>query len=136
MPEYDFTTSAKILLIATIFLLIGFVTSAIFDVTGIFAIIFLGTSLLSLAAIYAAATDMSISSIFQKAKFVHDKPREGSAAFLFGFASAIFGLFPLILVLLSEDWNPNVALSAQIGGLGGILELIGAVKANLEWNEW
>ena len=91
--------------------------------------------MVSLGATFSAATDMPISSSFQRAKFVHDKPREGSAAFLFGLSAAIFGLFPLILVLLSEGWDANVILSAMLGGLGGFLELIGAIKANLEWNE-
>jgi len=77
MPDYDFTMGAKILLAATILLLIGFIIAIIFETMGIFAIIFLETTLVSLGATYAAATDRSISSSFQRAKFVYDKPREG-----------------------------------------------------------
>jgi hypothetical protein len=76
MPEYDFTAGTILLLIGTIFMMIGFIISMLFETSGIFAIIFLVTSLLSLGATYAAATYMSISTSFQKAKFVYDKPRE------------------------------------------------------------
>ncbi len=135
MPEYDFTVGTMMLLFGSIFLMIGFVISVIFETTGIFAIIFIGSSLLSVGAVYAAATYISIISAFQKAKFVYDKPREGSAGFVFGLAAAVFGLFPMIMVMLSEGWDANVILGASIGGFGGLIELFGAIKVNLEWNE-
>ena len=135
MPEYDFTSGTVMLLVGTIFLMIGFVISVIFETLGIFAIIFIGSALLSLGATYAAATYMSITSAFQKARFVYDKPREGSAGFVLGLAATVFGLIPLILVLLSEGWDANVILAASIGGFGGIVGLLGAIKVNLEWNE-
>jgi len=135
MPEYDFTAGTILLLIGTIFMMIGFIISMLFETSGIFAIIFLVTSLLSLGATYAAATYMSISTSFQKAKFVYDKPREGSAGFLLGTIAAVFGLFPLILVALSEGWGTSVILGATLGGFGGFLGLLGAIKVNLEWNE-
>ncbi|TFG94574.1 hypothetical protein E4H12_14950 [Candidatus Thorarchaeota archaeon] len=78
---------------------------------------------------------MSVTTSFQKARFVYDKPREGSAALIIGLMVATFGLFPLILILLSEGWDNNEILSALIGGVGGFLALIGAVKANMEWEE-
>ena len=135
MPEYDFTVGTIMVLLATIFLMVGFVISIIFETTGIFAIIFIGSALLSVGATYAAATYMPISSSFQKAKSVYDKPREGSAGFVFGLAAAVFGMIPLILVLLSDGWDSNVILAASIGGFGGIVGLFGAIKVNLEWNE-
>ncbi|MBN2229238.1 MAG: hypothetical protein JW779_06550 [Candidatus Thorarchaeota archaeon] len=135
MSEYDFTTGCKILLIATLFLLVGFIIAVIYETTGIFAFILLGTTLLSLSAMYTAATYMSISTSFQRSKFVYDKPREGSAAFPLGLAAASFALFPFILVVLSEGWDVNVVLSAMLGGFGGFLELIGAIKVNIEWEE-
>lgn len=135
MVEYDFTTGTKIFIIATLFLVIGLIIALLFESTGIFAIIFGGTALGSLAATYAAATYMSVTSSFQKARFVYDKPREGSAALIIGLLVATFGLFPLILVLISEGWNNNEILSALIGSVGGFLAFIGAFKANMEWEE-
>ena len=135
MTEYDFTTGTKIFVIATLFLVIGLVIALLFEPTGVFAIIFGGTALGSLAATYATATYMSVTSSFQKARFVYDTPREGSAALIIGLMVATFGLFPLIIVLLSEGWDNNIILSVLIGGIGGFLALIGAVKANMEWEE-
>ncbi|MCJ7817926.1 MAG: hypothetical protein MUP60_03665 [Candidatus Thorarchaeota archaeon] len=135
MTEYDFTTGTKLFLIATFFIAIGLVLALLFETTGTFGIIFGGTTLGSLAATYAAATYMSVKTSAQKARFVYDTPREGSAALIIGLMVATFGLFPLILVLLSEGWDNNVILSALIGGVGGFLALVGAFKANMEWEE-
>jgi hypothetical protein len=135
MPEYDFTTGTKILLVSTIFLFGGFTIAVLFETTGIFAIIFLVTTLLSLGATYAASVYMSTSSSYQISRFVYERTSDGSAALLFGMAATFFGLFPLILILLSEGWDANVILSAQVGGVGGFLELMGAIKANMEYNE-
>jgi hypothetical protein len=135
LTEYDFTMGTRLFLVATFFIAIGLSLALLFETTGTFAIIFGGTTLGSLAATYAASTYMTVKSSYQKARFVYDEPREGSAALIIGLMVATFGLFPLIIILLSEGWDNNVILSTLIGGIGGFLALIGAIKANLEWNE-
>lgn len=136
MPEYDITTGTKMFILATIILLVACIIALLFEPSGMFALFLGGTVFLGIVGIYAAATDMSYSSSYEKSRFNYSKPIDASVAQIVGIIGGFFAFFPLLLIFLAPELGENnLMLTALLGGTGGILLIIGGIIAGREWDE-
>jgi hypothetical protein len=136
MPEYDFTTGTKIFVLATIILFIAFILALLFESTGVFALFLGGTVLFGIAGTYAAATDMSYSSSYEKSRFVYSKPIDASVAQIVGIMGGFFAFFPLLFIFLAPELGENsLMLASLLGAAGGLFLIIAGVVAGREYEE-
>ncbi|MGY5879874.1 MAG: hypothetical protein RTV31_06465 [Candidatus Thorarchaeota archaeon] len=136
MSEYDITTGTKIFILASIILLVACIVALLFESSGMFALFLGGTVFLGIVGTYAAATDMTYSSSYQKARFVYSRPIDASVAQMAGIIGGFFAFFPLMFIFLAPELGePNLMLAALLGGAGGLFLIIGGIVAGREWGE-
>jgi len=142
MPEYDFTRSTQILLIATVVLVIDLILNIVFISGGpgtffaFFAVIF------SAIATYAAATgmDMAVFDGASGTEFLSSQYLgEMSAALLWGIMATFIIAFDVLIWILAmsslgSDFKDiwYIALTSSL--IGGGLALFGAIVAKREWD--
>jgi len=134
LSEYDFTTGTKILVIATLVQLGGLVLSLLYEETGTFALFLGGGLFCSIVAVYAAATDRTMSVSSRGGPFGKRSVHETSAANMFSIFSMMLIAFPVIILLIASSSDPNEVFAVILALIGGVIVLLGGFAAGKEWD--
>ena len=142
MPEYDFTRSTQILLIATVVLVIDLIVNIVVLSGGpgtffaFFAVIF------SAIATYAAATDMDMAVLdtVPGMEFLSSQLLgESSAALTWGIMATFIIAFDVLIWIiailsLGSDFKDIWYIALTLSLIGGGLALFGGIVAKREWD--
>ncbi len=142
MPEYDFTGSTQILLIATVVLVIDLIVNIVVLSGGpgtffaFFAVIF------SAIATYAAATDMDMAVLdtVPGMEFLSSQHLgESSAALTWGIMATFIIAFDVLIWIiailsLGSDFKDIWYITLTLSLIGGGLALFGGIVAKREWD--